>query len=94
MYVGNLSFETTQDDLRTLFDAHGTVTDVILPEDRVTGKSRGFAFVTMNSEGEAAAAIAALHDTHQQGRKLVVNMAEPRNEQRSGNSPRRQVSHH
>src|SRR5213078_4159448 len=61
MYVGNLSFETTENDLQDLFEQHGTVSEVHLMMDRFTGKSRGFAFVTMNDGAQANAAVGALN---------------------------------
>jgi len=64
LYVGNLSFETTENDLQDLFEQHGQVGEVALMMDRMTGKSRGFAFVTMNEKAEAEAAISALPDRH------------------------------
>ncbi len=59
LYVGNLSFETTENDLQDLFEQHGQVSEVALMMDRMTGKSRGFAFVTMNDKAQADAALAA-----------------------------------
>ena len=61
LYVGNLSFETTENDLQDLFEQHGQVSEVSLMMDRMTGKSRGFAFVTMNDKAQAEAAMAALN---------------------------------
>ena len=61
LYVGNLSFETTENDLQDLFEQHGTVNEVHLMMDRMTGKSRGFAFVTMNDDTQANAAMSALN---------------------------------
>ena len=61
LYVGNLSFETTENDLQDLFEQHGPVSEVALMMDRMTGKSRGFAFVTMNDKAQADAAMAALN---------------------------------
>jgi cold-inducible RNA-binding protein len=77
LYVGNLSFETTENDLQDLFEEHGAVTDVTLVNDRMTGKSRGFAFVTMNDNTQASAAMAALNGTEVGGRALTVNEARP-----------------
>ncbi len=62
LYVGNLSFETTENDLQDLFEQHGKVSEVALMMDRMTGKSRGFAFVTMNDNAEAGAAMTALNE--------------------------------
>lgn len=78
LYVGNLSFETTENDLQDLFDQHGTVNEVALMTDRMTGKSRGFAFVTMNDKAQAEAAIAATNGTDLNGRALNVSEARPR----------------
>ena len=80
MYVGNLSFETTQNDLQDLFEQHGKVAEVALMMDRMTGRSRGFAFVTMNDSAEANAALAALNGKEVNGRALNVNEARPREE--------------
>src|SRR5262245_65826378 len=83
LYVGNLSFETTENDLQDLFEQHGQVNEVRLMMDRVTGKSRGFAFVTMNDGAQANAAMSALNGQELTGRALTVNEARPR-EERSG----------
>src|SRR5206468_19811 len=83
MYVGNLSFESTENDLQDLFEQHGTVNEVHLMMDRITGKSRGFAFVTMNDGGQANTAMNALNGHELHGRALKVNEARPR-EQRPG----------
>jgi len=80
LYVGNLSFNTTDPDLRDLFAEYGTVEDVHLVTDRGTGKSRGFAFVTMSSAEEGRAAITALEGNQVDGRNLTVNEARPKNE--------------
>ena len=80
LYVGNLSFETTENDLQDLFEQHGAVTEVALVNDRVTGRSRGFAFVTMNDATAATAAINALNGKQVQGRALTVNEARAREE--------------
>jgi RNA recognition motif-containing protein len=78
LYVGNLSFETTENDLQDLFEQHGTVNEVHLMMDRMTGKSRGFAFVTMNDNTQANAAASALNGHELNGRALTVNEARPR----------------
>ena len=78
MYVGNLSFETTENDLQDLFEQHGTVNEVNLMMDRFTAKSRGFAFVTMNDGAQANTAISALNGRELNGRTLTVNEARPR----------------
>lgn len=80
LYVGNLSFNSTESDLRDLFSQFGTVEDAALVTDRMTGNSRGFAFVTMSGTDEANAAAAALNGKEFQGRSLTVNEARPREE--------------
>ena len=80
LYVGNLSFDTTENDLQDMFDQHGKVMDVALMMDRTTGRSRGFAFVTMNDATEGNAAINAFNGKEVQGRTLTVNEARPREE--------------
>jgi cold-inducible RNA-binding protein len=80
LYVGNLSFETTENDLQDLFEKHGKVAEVALMMDRMTGKSRGFAFVTMADTAEANAAMAALNGKEVGGRTLNVNEARAREE--------------
>ena len=83
LFVGNLSFNTTENDLQDAFAAHGTVVEANLMVDRVTGRPRGFGFVTMSTPEEAKAAIAALNGATIDGRNLTVNEARPR-EERSG----------
>ena len=83
LYVGNLSFVTTENDLQDLFEKHGAVNEVHLMMDRFTAKSRGFAFVTMNDGAQANAAMSALNGREVNGRTLTVNEARPR-EERSG----------
>jgi len=83
LYVGNLSFNTTSDDLQKAFEAFGSVTEVALISDRETGQSRGFAFVTMGSRAEAKAAIEGMQGRELDGRTLTVNEARPK-EDRSG----------
>ena len=79
LYVGNLSFDTSEQDLRTMFSDHGEVTDLHIPSDRETGRSRGFAFVTMDSAQAMNNAIEALNGKEQSnGRILKVNEARPR----------------
>jgi RNA recognition motif-containing protein len=85
IYVGNLSYEVSSDDLSQVFAEYGTVSRVQVPMDRETGKMRGFAFVEMASEAEEAAAIAALDGAEWMGRDLKVNKAKPREDnKRSG----------
>ena len=80
LYVGNLSFDTTENDLQDMFEQHGKVSEVALMMDRTTGRSRGFAFVTMNDGTEGNAAMTALNGKEVQGRTLTVNEARPREE--------------
>ena len=85
LFVGNLSFNTTENDLQDLFAAHGTVISVDLIMDKFSGKSRGFAFVTMETKEGAQAAIQAFNGKDLNGRDLTVNEARPREERpRSG----------
>ena len=83
LFVGNLSFNTTENDLQDAFAAHGTVTETNLMMDRTTGRPRGFGFVTMSSDEEAQTAMGALNGQSVDGRALTVNIARPR-EERSG----------
>jgi RNA recognition motif-containing protein len=83
LFVGNLSFNTTENDLQDAFAAHGTVTEANLMMDRATGRPRGFAFVTMGSPEEAQKAIEAMNGATLDGRNLTVNEARPR-EDRGG----------
>lgn len=78
IYVGNIAFKATIDDLRQLFEQYGTVKNVTVITDRETGRSRGFGFVEMPNAGEAKAAIDALQGTALLGRPLTVNEARPR----------------
>jgi cold-inducible RNA-binding protein len=78
LYVGNLSFDTTENDLQDLFAEAGTVREAVLIQDKLTGKSRGFAFVTMSTEEEAQAATQRLNGKTLHGRNLTVNEARPR----------------
>ena len=87
LYVGNLSFDTTEVDLQDTFAEAGTVSEVALMQDKFTGKSRGFAFVTMSSADEGQKAISLFHGKNVQGRALTVNEARPR-EDRTGGGPR------
>jgi cold-inducible RNA-binding protein len=87
LYVGNLSFNTSTQDLETMFAEAGTVTSANIIEDRETGRSRGFAFVEMSSSEEAQKAIATLDGKEIDGRNLKVNEAKPR-EDRGGNGGR------
>ena len=80
IYVGNLSYDTTQEDLKALFAEHGEVSDLHLPTDRETGKVRGFAFVEMPDDAQAQAAMDALNGKDMGGRELTVNKARERTE--------------
>jgi RNA recognition motif-containing protein len=84
LFVGNLSFNTTENDLQDAFAAHGTVTEANLMMDRTTGRPRGFAFVTMGSPEEAQKAIDALNGATMDGRNLTVNEARPKAERTGG----------
>jgi len=83
LFVGNLDFKVTENDLQDAFAAHGTVLEANLMTDRTSGRSRGFAFVTMSSPEEAQKAIDAMNGKELGGRALSVNIARPR-EERSG----------
>lgn len=78
IYVGNLSFEVTDDDLRQLFAAYGEVESASVVKDRFSGESRGFGFVEMPAKKDADAAIAALNGTDVKGRSITVNEAKPK----------------
>ena len=84
LFVGNLSFDTTENDLNDAFAAHGTVTETNLMMDRATGRPRGFGFITMSTPEEAQKAIAALNGSQLGGRALTVNVAKPREERAGG----------
>ena len=87
LYVGNLSYNVTSEDLQRMFAPHGTVQSAEVINDRATGRSKGFGFVEMSSDGEAQAAIAALNGQEHGGRALTVNEAKPR-ENRGGGGGR------
>src|SRR5271157_1437203 len=89
LFVGNLSFKTTENDLQDAFAAHGTVVEANLMMDRATGRPRGFAFVTMGSAEEAQKAITAMNGKEIDGRALTVNVARPREERPAGGGGRR-----
>ena len=90
LFVGNLSFNTTENDLQEAFAAHGTVVEANLMMDRTSGSSRGFAFVTMSTPEEAQKAIAAMNGTTLGDRALTVNIARPKEERPRGDrGPRR-----
>ncbi len=84
LFVGNLSFNTTENELQDTFAAHGTVVEANLMMDRMTGRPRGFGFVTMSSPEEAQKAIDALNGQQLDGRALTVNGARPREERPAG----------
>jgi len=83
LYVGNLSFKTTEDELRSHFGQYGSVTDVYVAMDRMTGRPRGFAFVTMGTAEESQEAAEKVNGSELDGRQLTVNEARPK-EERSG----------
>jgi RNA recognition motif-containing protein len=84
LFVGNLSFQITENDLQDAFAAFGTVTEANLMMDRMTNRPRGFGFVTMSSDAEAEAAIAGLNGRELQGRAITVNIARPREDRPGG----------
>ncbi|MFO0818205.1 MAG: RNA-binding protein [Pirellulales bacterium] len=84
LYVGNLSYQTTNSDLETMFGEHGTVRSAQVIMDRDTGRSKGFGFVEMADSHSGQAAIQALNETEIQGRRLTVNEARPREERGGG----------
>ena len=90
LFVGNLSFNTTENDLQDAFAAHGTVTEANLMMDRTTNRPRGFGFVTMSTAEEAQKAITALNGAQMDGRALTVNVAKPREERAGGGGGRRE----
>ena len=88
LYVGNLSYSTTESDLRDLFAQAGTVSSCELIKDRDSGQSKGFAFVTMGSQAEAEKAISQFNGKPLDNRALTVNVAKPREERRPGGNDR------
>lgn len=84
MYVGNLPFSATEDDVRALFSDYGTVTDIHLPMDRDSGRPRGFAFVTMDSQTAMNEAIRGLNEQDYGGRNLTINEARPKEDRPAG----------
>ncbi|MEM9925176.1 MAG: RNA-binding protein [Cyanobacteria bacterium P01_D01_bin.50] len=92
IYVGNLSYDVTEENLNAVFTEYGTVRRVQIPTDRETGRVRGFGFVEMSSEDEEAAAIEALDGAEWMGRDLKVNKARPREERGSFGGNRRNNS--
>jgi RNA recognition motif-containing protein len=83
IYIGNLSYEATEEDLRTVFADYGTVKRIVLPTDRETGRMRGFAFVEMVDDAQEDSAISELDGAEWMGRQLRVNKARPREDNRS-----------
>jgi RNA recognition motif-containing protein len=88
IYIGNLSFDTSESDLQAAFASYGAVSTARIASDRKTGRPRGFGFVEMSSQPEAQAAIAGLNGTELQGRALTVNEARPREDRIPGGSGR------
>jgi len=88
IYVGNLSFDTAEDDLRQAFEGYGQVTSVNIIKDKYSGESRGFGFVEMADKTEALAALSGLNGTELNGRALTVNEARPRAERDGGRDRR------
>jgi RNA recognition motif-containing protein len=86
IYIGNLSYEVTSEDLKEVFTEYGTVERVYIPNDRETGRSRGFGFVEMGSEAEEDKAIETLDEAQWMGREIKVNKARPRNNRSSYSS--------
>lgn len=84
IYVGNLSYQATEEDLRSVFADYGSVKRVVLPTDRETGRMRGFAFVEMMDDAQEDSAISELDGAEWMGRQLRVNKARPREDDRSG----------
>src|SRR6202789_3787221 len=84
LYVGNLSFKTTEDELRSHFGQFGTVSDVYVAMDKMTGRPRGFAFVTMSTDEEAKVAAEKTNGVELGGRQLTVNEARPKEERPGG----------
>ncbi len=89
LYVGNLAYSTTEEDLRTLFGQVGTVVSVAVIKDRDTGRSKGFAFVEMSSQAEAEQAISKFNANKINDREITVNIARPREERPRSGGPRR-----
>jgi RNA recognition motif-containing protein len=88
IYVGNMSFDTQESDLRKAFEAHGTLDSVAIITDRDTGRAKGFGFVEMSNDTEAQAAIDSLNDKEFMGRTLKVNQARPRTDTRGASDSR------
>jgi RNA recognition motif-containing protein len=84
IYVGNLSWQMTDEDLRNLFEQHGTVASAKIVKDKVSGRSKGFGFVEMEDDGEAQQAITNLYDSEVMGRKIIVNESQPKQQGGAG----------
>lgn len=84
IYVGNMSYDLTEDDLRQAFEAYGEVQSASIIKDKYSGQSKGFGFVEMGDDQKAQAAISGLNDTELKGRKLNVSKAKPRTDRREG----------
>lgn len=84
IYIGNMSYDTSEDNLRQAFEAYGEVSSVKIIMDRDSGRPKGFAFVEMSSSSEASAAISGLNGQDMNGRELNVNEAKPRNDNNRG----------
>jgi RNA recognition motif-containing protein len=84
IYVGNLSWQMTDEDLRNLFEQHGTVGSAKIVKDKVSGRSKGFGFVEMEDDGEAQQAITNLYDSEVMGRKIIVNESQPKQQGGAG----------
>ena len=80
LFVGNLDWATTEDELQALFAEFGDIEDHVIIKDKFSGRSKGFGFVTFTNDADGDAAVAKLHETEFKGRKLVVNEARPREE--------------
>lgn len=88
IYVGNLSYQVTDEDLRAAFEEYGEVSSAMIVRDRFTNQSKGFGFVEMPKQADAEAAIKKMNGADLKGRKLIVNIARPRNEGRRGRQKR------
>ena len=84
IYVGNLSWQMTDEDLRTLFEQYGSVTSAKIVKDKTSGRSKGFGFVEMPEDGEAQNALTSLYESEVLGRKIIVNEAQPKPQGGSG----------
>ena len=84
LYIGNLSYGTTEDEIKQLISEYGTADSIQLIKDRHTGQSRGFGFIEMNNNSEADAAIKGLNETNYRGRQLKLNQAQPRRDRNTG----------